>query len=693
MAKKKATPPPPGHALKKGEVPKAPGQQDPEASSLVKTWQARWLRSCKVYDRWAQDYDVKWLEKYYLGKQWRDLSEEEAKRKYAINLIFATVETQLPSLLFSNPVVTVEARPDHQETPGSDAGGRASLIQHTLQTFIDDPDLHFEFITTLSLRDAYPRFSMLEVGYTADYIDNPNAGKPVLKDKSDEPLLDSDNEPILQPKRIRKPNSKESLFLKRIPPQSFRCSPGRNVLEENDWVGYAEYAYVEDVKRNPDYKNTDDLKGTDKDSFAPDEADVDHDRPADGPHSGGMVKILKIWDLRTKTRYILAHGHTKVLQSKPFTFLPLSDLKFYEIGDSYYPLPPLFNWLSPQDEINEQREQAKTHRRRFNRRYMREPRVTATEFEKLETGEDGVCIEVPGSLNPSPIMPVPDAELGSQNWTQLAASHDDFNQITGVGGEARGMPESDTATQANIINVRAQVRESRARNQVAKWLAAIARKMLLAIRENMQGPLMVKRSVDPTGNTASAAPRAAVEWQQIKTDDIADLNVDIKIDLASLSPVAEDAHRQQWNIVLQLMTNPALFAFLMEPDPEAPNAPSPQLRKTLSLNGVKSEQEIRTIWRIGQSLQAKIMAASAAQQNAPNKPEPMKITLSLKGEDLSNPLVMAVFQREEQLSAALLATAAQPASPLAGAENMGQPPEIPDQAGSTTGTPTVAATT
>lgn len=678
--------------MKKGEVPKAPGQKDPQASSTVKTWHARWLRGCKVYDKWAQEYDVKWLEKYYLGKQWRGLSEEEGKRKYAINLIFATVETQLPSLLFSNPAVMVEARPDHQETPGSNAGSRASLIQHLLQTFIDDPDLHFEFTTTLSLRDAYPRFAMLEVGYSADYIDNPNADKPVLKD-DDAPMLDGNDEPILQPKRIVKPGSKESLFLKRIPPQSFRCSPGRNVLEENDWVGYYDYQYVDDVKRNRDYQNTADLKGTDKDTYGEDESDIDHDRPADGPHSGGMIKILKIWDLRTKTRIILAAGHDKILQSKAFTFLPLSDLKFYEIGDSYYPLPPLYNWISPQDEINEQREQAKTHRRRFNRRYMREPLVTAAEFEKLESGDDGVCIEV-GRVNPSPIMPIPDAELGNSNWTQLAASHDDFNQISGVGGEARGMPEADTATQANIINVRAQVRESRARNQVAKWLAAIARKMLLAIRENMQQPMMVKRSIDPATKPGTVAARAAVAWQQIKTEDIDELDVDIKIDLASLSPVAEDAHRQQWNIVLQLMTNPALFAFLMEPDPEAPEDPSPQLRKTLTLNGVKSEQEIRIIWRIGRSLQAKVMAAAAAQQNAPTKPEPMKISLALKGEDLSNPLVMTVFAREEQLNQQLLASQAQPASPLAAMDQPGAAaPVIPDQAGPTTGTPSIAPAT
>jgi hypothetical protein len=50
---------------------------------------------------------------------------------------------------------------------------------------------------------------------------------------------------------------------------------------------------------------------------------------------------------------------------------------------------------------------------------------------------------------------------------ELAATKDDFASSAASAGEARGVPEAKTATQANIVNVRAELRESRARNQVA----------------------------------------------------------------------------------------------------------------------------------------------------------------------------------------------------------------------------------
>jgi hypothetical protein len=232
---------------------------------------------------------------------------------------------------------------------------------------------------------------------------------------------------------------------------------------------------------------------------------------------------------------------------------------------------------------------------------MREPGVKPEEFEKLETGEDMVCIEVP-KVNPSPIMPIPDAPLDGSNFQRDAAAHLDFNEITGVGGEARGTPDAPTATQANIVNVRAQMRESRARRQVADWLGAIARLMLLTIREHMQLPFMVKETLDPFAaptDPASVA-RTAQGWREVKAEDLDELDVDVKIDVASLSPVAEDMQRAQWNVVLQLLTNPALVMILMTGNPAAPTEPSPLLRKTLTLNGITSDQEIREIWRVGQ---------------------------------------------------------------------------------------------
>lgn len=655
MAKKPAPPPKPTKAAPK--PPKAPTPRGDSTSDATlgrrvepaKVWDERLLAANKVYDTWSKEYDCPKLDKYYRGKHWHGLAETEAEKKYVINLIFATVETQLPTLLFSKPKVVVEARPEHEQTANSDADNRATLIQQALQTRVDDPKLHFTFQTTLSLRDAYSRFAMVEVGYTADWIDNPNAGKPVLNDK-DEPMTDGDGAEVMQPTKLLKPQTKESLFVKRVSPNSFRCSPGRNLLEANDWVAYAEWFHLEDVKKNPDYTNTDDLKPTGSIATGSDDEDVSAD-PEQKRHVG-QVRLWKIWDLRTKTRHVYAEGHKRLLQTgKAFEALPLFDLKFYELPDAFYPLPPLYNWISPQDELNESAEMRKVHRRRAVRRYMREPSVKREEFEKLETGEDMVCIEV-AKINPPPIAPIQDAPLDGATWQQLAATKDDFLQITGVSGEARGSQETETtATQANIVNVRAQMRESRARAQVADWLGRICRHMLITIRESMQLPFMVQRSVDPFAfqSDPTQVARGAKGWKEIKAEDLGDLDVDVKIDVASLSPVAEDNQRQQWNIVLQLFTNPALVTMLMEPDPNAPQQVSPLLRKTLMLNGITSDQEIQTIWRIAQALMAKLTAAASAKATAEQRPERMKISLGLKGEDLHDPLVRQVFVREEML--------------------------------------------
>jgi hypothetical protein len=611
MAKKR--PPPSTRA-------KASSPDDP-----ARIWTDRLARAKKDYDAWAKEYEVERCLQYYLGRHWRGYSEEQAQKKYTINLIFATLETQLPALMFGTPRVIVEPRPARAQQPGSDVGGRATLLESTLQTFVDDRDVQFSFETTLALRDAYSHYALVEVGYSADWIDNPNADKPVLKENGTDPLLDEDRNPVLQPKKIIKPGTGESLFLKRIPPHTFRVWPGRNALVKNDAVAYYEWHYVADVKANKEYDHTADLKATGTVST---DADAPTDE-ADSQKYQGMVKLWKIWDLRKKVRHVLAEGHPQLLQQdKSYTYLPLAALKFYEIPNSWYPLPAIFNWLSPQDEINETREGMRTHRRRFARRYMREPSVLKTEFEKLETGEDGTCIEVP-KVNPSPIMPIPDADLSAQNTVQeLAVTKDDFAQITGVSGEARGVPQADTATAANIINVRQQVRESRTRRLVADWLGEILRLMMLTIKEKMQLPMVIKMNTDPfalapkpsepgdrTGDRVTRALyRPLQEWKEIKAEDLGDLDVDVKVDLSSLSPVAEAAQAQAWNIVLQLLTNIPLLMLLMTPNPEAPDEPSPMLRKTLALNGIKSDTEVREIWRVGQVVlqQHALMAMAAA---------------------------------------------------------------------------------
>jgi hypothetical protein len=600
MAKKQAAPPAPGRAPKAPRPPTGP--PDP-----VKQWETRLRASTKLFEQWAKRYRVERLLRYYLGEQWHGLSETEAQQKYVINLIFATLETQIPSLMFTAPKVKVDPRPGSEDEAGEQSTARATTIESAVQTVLDDPKVHFVEQTKLALRQAYTKFGVVEVGYTADWIDNPNADKPVLNE-DESPMLDGDGAPVTQPKKLLRPGTKEAIYVRQIPALQCRVGGDRNITELNDWFAYYEWHYVEDVKANKEYDDTAELKatGTLTSSKTEPTDDPDHESHI------GMVKLWKIFDLRAKERLILADGHRTLLQRKPFTFFPIAVLKFYEVEETWLPLPPLFNWVGPQDEINESREMQRVHRRRAKRFFMRDPSVDEKEFQKLETGEDMTCIVVP-RVEPPLIAPISDAPLDSQNWQRDATTKEDFVEITGVSGEAKGIPQSDTATQANIINVRAQLRESYARTQVAAWLAAIARLVLLTMREKMALPFMVKRTVDPFTPARTRVAATAKAWQEIKAEDIDELDVDIRIDVASMSPVAKDAERMAWNVVLQLFGQMPIAMLLFTENPDAPEDPPPLLRKTLSLYNITHEAEVQEIWRVGRIYLQRMAMMAAAQ--------------------------------------------------------------------------------
>lgn len=587
----------------------------------VSLWVDRIKGADRRYEDWSTRFECDRLDRYYEGFHWKGRSDAEARLLYTINLIFPTLEMQVPSLMFYRPQVKVEPRAGHVSSANSQAPGRSELLEDTLQTFVDNPDFDFKIETLLALRDGWFRFSITEVGYTADYIDNPNAGKPVLYEDGSAMMKDGTDEPLTENQRTLQT---ESLFVKHIDPKTFRVSvSNKNVLKKNDWSGYYEWCYVEDLKENKNYKNTDKLKASGRPTgdAAPKADDLDSQDHA------GMVKVWKIWDHRRRVRHVIPDGHDFFLQTdQPFSFLPFSVLKFYERSNSFYPLPPMFNWLSPQDEINESREQQRNHRRRFETKYTTpKGKIDDTELEKLTKGGDGtVVIQNGDSGGVSPLIPVPTGEL-SQSWQYLAASNVDFQRISGVPDEYHGVSNADTATQANIINVRAQIRESQARVQVAEWLSNICRLMAMTIIEKMQLPMWIQMNVDPFSMDAKDLIKTAGEWKQLKAESLGPMDMDVKVDIASLSPISEDALRQAWNQVLALMTNPTLLAILMQPNPDAPTEPSPMLRKTLAFYGIRSDKEVREIARVGKEvlMQMQMMqmaALGAKSEGGPGVP-------------------------------------------------------------------------
>jgi hypothetical protein len=579
------------------------------SAARVKRWFERITPAEKARDAWATKFQTDLLERYWEGFQWGAMPAEDSERKYTINMVYAAMEAAKPSLLFRTPTVKMTPRPTKADDLGSTIREQAEFCQDTVQTFLDDRRVNFQAETELALHEAYFRFGIVEVGYTADWIDNPHAGKPVLKGDSNDPLLDEQSKPIEQPTRVIKEGS-ETLYVKRIPASTFLVSvSSKNSLADNDWVAYHEWHYVEDVKRHPDYKNTESLSATgvisdrlrNVEALSPEELERRH----------GMVRLWKLWDLRTKKRYVLAEGHPKFLQDGiPYTTLPFAVLKFHERLNQFYPLPPVYNWKSPQDEVNETREMQRVHRRRFTRRYtMRDGVFDPTEIEKLESGEDGVYAVHKGAPGEQPLVPVPDAPLDGAVWNNLAAGKEDFTQVSLSSGETRGLPQAATATQANIVNTQQQIRQSAERTRVAAWLADIARIMLETVREKMALPFWIQKHVDIT---SPAAAEEAIEvtalWQQITTDQLGELDFDIAIELASMSPVTQDAQKASWIEMLTAITNPAVIRYL---------AISPyMLRRTLHLAGIRNATDVKAIEEAIQAGFLQEQMAMMAQQGS-----------------------------------------------------------------------------
>jgi hypothetical protein len=573
----------------------------------VSVWQDRVASANKIYQQWEKEFEADRLEKYYYGKQWGNCQDPQGK--YVINLFFSTIETNKPSTLFYRPTVKVAGRPARRDDPGTLVDERAKLIEDVLNSFISDPDVLFQEETRLCLQESNFRFAVCEVGYTGDWIDNPNAGKPLLNEEGKE--VQDEKGVVMEPDR--KPR-REWVYIKRIPARQWRVSVNeKNNLNQCDWCGYYEWHYPDDLKRNTNYKNTNLIKTTGR-------LKGDYDNESTDPDKRiklGMTKIWKIWDIRGKRRFIFPDGDDYFLMDEEYEFLPFAALKFYDRLDRWYPMPLTYNWIDPQDEFNEVRDMERSHRRRAFRRYGRTAAVDPNEIRKLEDGGDMTSIELP---NQESLWAIPDAPLDAQVFRNVAEAKNDFMEISGVGGEQRGIAEADTATQAQIVSLNSQIRDSYGRQLVSEWLGQISMLMLKAAR-NFTEDIWIKTSVDlPTLESLVAEgdqqklmaaldelKRVDATWKMIKTESLEDLKLDISVNVESLSPQAMVQDRENWNQAMIVISNPTFLPVF--------STSELLLRKTLAGYGIRSEREVREIQRELQQAWGMVQAQTALQQS------------------------------------------------------------------------------
>jgi len=236
---------------------------------------------------------------------------------------------------------------------------------------------------------------------------------------------------------------KDEVCVKRIDPRCFRVSPESSwVLDEMPWVGYVECVELSEVKKNPHYKNTRQLKGSTKhlrEYFDASERSDWFDRTTgeeQAPDDIKRVKLMHLLEKKTRRWLTFCDEHDLPLCVKKWDWehdrYPFR-LVFTEPGeDQFYQKAPLLQLRHMQEEINHFHTQLSIHVRRFIRRYKaRKGDFDEKAKKQARLGVDGVILETNGDPNQT-LIPVIDAPLSADIYNYEAKVMQYLSLLSGI---------------------------------------------------------------------------------------------------------------------------------------------------------------------------------------------------------------------------------------------------------------------
>jgi hypothetical protein len=584
----------------------------PPENEEVTLWFKRIKAATDVLEKWEKDYRVAENYQYWLGNQ-RDNPFDGSERKAQHNKIHPRVSEDIPSLYYYNPIGRVVALPARSDTPGETVSEKARLLADTGVFLTRDKTTGFRENTFNALKESRWALGCVEVGYDPDFIDNPSAPRPPLKEKEttkiveeQEPegdtFLEAEGEILGEPvrdelgltvdeesdlpsleaelRRVQEMLRGETFFVKHILCKQILISPSNKaVLENNDWVGYWEDYSLEDVKRSPAYENTADLKAQTEQEGKLEDGSID------------KVRLFRIWDLRTKTKIVLAKGHHSVLMKRPFKRCPLKFLRMDIDPYHFRPLPPIYFQLPSQDQYNDSAEYMRKMRISTVPRYSYdEDAVNADEAAKFQSRDMNIMIPRKAGTH-SVIEPVAQPSTAAAAVQTLALSEKEFSESNSASGNPLD-PATQTATRAIMANTAKSAEVGFDRTLVADWLATIIEELILLAVDHMSLPRWIAINVDLDSPLAlEESIRVAKVYEQIDAeklrDAVAGINWHIEVETDTLSPVAESERGMKLMQVVTFISNPPAAALLSQ----APNL----LKRLLSLGGIKTGEDVDAI--------------------------------------------------------------------------------------------------
>lgn len=537
------------------------------ASKLQKKWETRVLAAKKAREKWAEEFKIKMGRDYFEG---RNNPGYPAEEWINVNKIYSHLAAQLPLLYSIDPYFYVKVSKSFAIDPAAIAMmEKRGKIRQAYLNYLKK-ELQLKEKARLGILDAHFEYGVLKVRRASDSKKHPHAGEPIL-DEDGKGMSDEGGKPLVYPDELP---VNERYEICRIHPNDLLFDEDAGPLEDS-WGFIAQHISIKKSEAMEDSRyDKKAVKSIRPKAKADDKKEkgivgaVRSWLAGEAPGEDEYVDIYEIYDL--KKREFLSYAEDAddlIMDVRPcppgIDKHPFSILGFMPRDNSPYPIPPVFNALDPQKEYSLSRSRLLTHRKRFNRKYevdVNKLQDADTELSKLESGEDGTIIRVMalGAVNP-----INDAPLDQQNLQELQLLNNDMVEIFGTPAQARGVADSDSATEASILDKRLEVREGDRLSMVVDWITTAAKKL----------DQLVQYHIDRDEAVKITGPQGEF-WQIVKQQDYEAIDGEFEytVNLGASQPRLPDIERAQWiafmsQVVIpfpHILTSPSIMKRMAE---------------------------------------------------------------------------------------------------------------------------------
>ena len=427
--------------------------EDSNTKEEVSRWNSKISSAQKCRDEVAAKNRWKELISEYKGK-W-DINVDI--QILPINLIFAYIKTELPSLYIKDPHIKINPK---NRTSVNTSKVLESVINYIWYYKKIKREIKKVIIDALLIGHGW-----FKTGYTGQFgaVEDGHGGTIETIESED-------------------------FFAYRLPWDQIVFDPDAlDPPHDCEWIAHSVWLPIDEVKKNPRYKNTENIQ-----------ANYEKKDEESGEKYSGKCCLTEVWNMKNKTVFTITEGVEDYIEApKPWPYqlrgYPFSFLKFNFSNDDAYGISDVAIFEPQVLELIKVRSAALDHIKRFNRQLMTTPdNISDDEMAKIT---QGITASIAKVQDPTKVMPIPYPPLQTDVYALEERIKEDMINESGQSPAERGASQkTSTRTKAELIFQRqgAENRRSEKIDLVEDFVEDIAANLVALVKQFANDPYYVR---------------------------------------------------------------------------------------------------------------------------------------------------------------------------------------------------------